>query len=151
MLTFRLDERLIRAYLCWQKFIPMKFHRISSEFGRQCQSLMEGYKKRLSQESSDYTLAAYCKEAGADYHKVIGWTSRHGYYYVRSIKSSIFGTLPSEDQGPCGGTSVQFMPGPGSTSKINASLKGFSIEFPYGVSLRIEECNCEGVITLLEI
>lgn len=80
-----------------------------------------------------------------DYHKVIGWTSRHGYH-VRSIKPSIIGTLPSEDPGHCGGTFVQFMPGPGSASKIDASLKGVSIEFPDGVSLRLEECNCVGVI-----
>ena len=126
----------------------MKIHRISSEFGRQCQSLLEGYKKRLSQESSDYTLAAYCKESGVDYHKVIGWTSRHGYY-VRSIKSSIFGSSSAEDPGPCG-TFVQFMPGPGPSSRSSASLKGVSIDFPDGVSLRLEECNCEGVITLLE-
>lgn len=78
-----------------------------------------------------------------DYHKVIGWTSRQGYF-VRSIKSSIFGTLPSEDPGPCGGTLVQFIPGHSSASKIDASIKGVSIEFPDGVSLRLEECNCEG-------
>jgi len=126
----------------------MKIHRISSEFGRQYQSLLDGYKERLRQESSDYTLAAYCKESGVDYHKVIGWTSRHGYY-VRNIKSEVFGMLPSDVPGPCE-TFVQFMPGPGSSPRSGASLKGVSIDFPDGVSLRLEECNCEGVITLLE-
>ncbi len=126
----------------------MKIHRISSEFGRQCQSLLDGYKERLRQASSDYTLAAYCKESGVDYHKVIGWTSRHGYY-VRNIKSEVFGMSPSDVPGLFE-TFVQFMPGPGSSPRSGASLKGVSIDFPDGVSLRLEECNCEGVITLLE-
>lgn len=118
----------------------MKNQQVLSAFGRQCLSILEGYKKRLGQEPSEYSLKSYCDELEVEYRKVIEWTSRHGYY-VRSIKSEV--------AGPCE-TFVQFRPRQTRPSEGCASLKGVSIAFPDGVGLRLEECSCEGVISLLE-
>lgn len=79
---------------------------------------------------------------------MIDWTSRHGYY-VRSIKSEVAGDSLSEVAGSCK-TFVQFRPRQTRPSEGSASLKGVSIAFPDGVSLRLEECSCESAISLLE-
>lgn len=126
----------------------MKNQQVPSAFGRQCLSVLEGYKKRLGQEPAEYSLKSYCDEIGVEYHKVIDWTSRHGYY-VRSIKSEVAGDSLSEVAGSCK-TFVQFIPRQTRPSEGSASLKGVSIAFPDGVSLRLEECSCESAISLLE-
>lgn len=80
---------------------------------------------------------------------MIEWTSRHGYY-VRSIKSEVAGASLSEVAGPCE-TFVQFRPRQTRPSEGCAfRSRGVSIAFPDGMSLRLEECSCEGVISLLE-
>ena len=118
----------------------MKNQQVLSSFGRQCLSILEGYKERLGQESAEYPLKAYCNELGVEYRRVIEWTSRHGYF-VRDIKSEVAGLCE---------TFVQFRPWQTGSSEGRAPLKGVSIAFPDGVGLRLEECSCESVISLLE-
>ena len=125
----------------------MKNQHIPSAFGRECIALLDGYKKRLSQESPDYTLKSYCDEKGVSYRKVIEWTTRHGYF-VRAIKTEVYGASLLEEKVP-GETFVQFHPKRESHTG-GYPLCGVSITFPDGVNLRLEECSTENVIALLD-
>ena len=125
----------------------MKNRQVPSAFGRQCISILEGFKKRLVQESSEYTLKSYCEELDIDYRRVIEWSTRHGYY-VRAIKSEVYGPDLVDTAGLCE-TFVQFRPEPSPRTE-GCPLRGVSIVFQDGVSLRLEESDCESVIALLE-
>lgn len=116
--------------------------------GKQCISVLNGYKKRLSEESPEYSLRAYCSERGINYHQVLDWTSRHGYY-LRDIRAEVFGGFPAEEP-TSGEMFVQFRPRRTSASKGRTKLKGISITFPNGVNLGLEDCDCEEVIALID-
>lgn len=117
---------------------------MSSEFGQQCLKLIESYKEAVA-KNPDLTLKSHSESNGMVYRRVIDWTSRRGIF-VREIKGKAIG----------GDGSRTFVPITVSQSGHMSSfrhnlLSGVSIGFPDGVSLRLEECGVEELISLLTL
>ena len=111
-----------------------------------CLSAMDGYRKCLTEISPDYKLVDYCKERDIPYRKMVDWMSRNGYK-VKDMKRDLF----ASDGASSPGTFLQFTPSAPSLESCDSQLKGVGIVFPDGVSLSLQECSCESVITLLEV
>ena len=97
------------------------------------------------------TLSAYCKSVHVNYDGMKKWVSSSGLS-VRRLKQSTRGNAPLPVVGRVQETTLsafmQFVPS--SVPSASAPLRGVSLTFPDGVSLTLQECTPEGIVTLLE-
>lgn len=96
------------------------------------------------------TLSAYCKQVHVSYEGMKKWVSASGLS-VRRLKQSHSKApcqVVTSEQEESLDTFMQFIPTTAPTSSI--PMHGVHISFPDGVSLTLQECSPEGIVTLLD-
>ena len=95
------------------------------------------------------TLSSYCKEKHVHYKGVRQWLKRQGLS-VRSYKK-YYRARPKERISVAEPVSlpkfIQIIP---SGAGGAPSLHGVSVKFPDGVTLTLQDCTPEGIVTLIE-
>lgn len=96
------------------------------------------------------TLAAYCKSEHINYEGMKKWVSASGLS-VRRLKQRYRNApipVASREQEDTTSAFMRFIPS--SAPAASEPLRGVHISFPDGVSLTLQECTPEGVVTLLD-
>ncbi|GAB6119726.1 hypothetical protein JCM30204_08750 [Dysgonomonas termitidis] len=93
------------------------------------------------------SFKTYCRDNSINYKKILDWMQRHGIY-MRQLQDEARG----EDlaNGNCQPTFIQFRP-QSHPVMANSALKGVSITFPNNISLTLQECTSESLISLLSL
>ena len=97
------------------------------------------------------TLSAYCKQVHVSYEGMKKWVSASGLS-VRHLKQSHRKTQSQVSKGDEHEDTLdafmQFLPS--SVPAVSTPMRGVCISFPDGVSLTLQECTPEGIVTLLD-
>lgn len=123
-----------------QEFTEMAFMRY--------QRTWRGFAAILNRGGSA-TLSAYCKSVHVNYEGMKKWVSASGLSVRRLKQGKRTAPCPPEADASVDalGMFVQFMPpAPG----MSTPMHGVSVSFPEGISLTLQECTPEGIVTLLE-
>lgn len=104
---------------------------------------------RLLNEAPTLTLKSFCKSSSVNYRGMLKWTRRQGLSVKTRKKDrkerKTGETIPLEKVHPF----VQLVPPQAAVSQANC-LHQVNITFPDGVSLTLQECTFEGVVTLID-
>ena len=104
---------------------------------------------QLLSEAPTLTLRSFCKSASVNYRGMLGWARRQGLSVKvqkrRHQTHKNEETLPLEKVYPF----VQIVPSQATAARADA-LHQVNITFPDGVSLMLQECTFESVVTLIE-
>ncbi|GAB6118923.1 hypothetical protein [Dysgonomonas termitidis] len=106
---------------------------------------IECYKEYLKKDSY-LSFKSYCRDNNIKYEKILDWAQRRGIF-MRRLQAEARGEgITNEDQQ----TFIQFRPQshPVGTGSV---LKGVSITFPHNISLTLQECTAESLISLLSL
>ena len=106
-------------------------------------AVVKNYKDTLKTRP-DLSLASYCRDTNIDYARILDWMNRRGLS-VRQLRSEARGEGLSYESLP---TFMQFRPQVGA-GIADCPLKGVSISYPNNMSLTLQECSIESVISLL--
>ena len=96
------------------------------------------------------TLAAYCKSVHVSYEGMKKWVSASGLS-VRRLKQShraAASPVVASEREETLDSFMQFIPA--SVPTASTPMRGVCIRFPDGVSLTLQECTPEGIVTLLD-
>lgn len=95
------------------------------------------------------TLKSFCKSTSVNYRGMLKWTRRQGLSVRTRKKGRRKGkteeTIPLEKVHPF----VQLIPPQAAVSQANC-FHQVNITFPDGVSLTLQECTFEGIVTLID-
>ncbi|MBR1509335.1 MAG: hypothetical protein IJ623_01605, partial [Bacteroidales bacterium] len=104
----------------------------------------------LFQRGGSATLSAYCKSVHVSYEGMKKWVSASGLSVRRLKQSRRDASSPAvatEQEEPLTAF-MQFIPS--SVPAASEPLQGVHISFPDGVSLTLQACTPEGIVTLLD-
>jgi hypothetical protein len=95
------------------------------------------------------TLSAYCASVHVNYNGMKHWVAASGLSVRRLKKSSRMPRVQAEGSAAAGVPEmfVRIMP---PTPGMSVPMHGVCINFPDGVSLTLQECTPEGIVTLLD-
>lgn len=96
------------------------------------------------------TLSSYCESVHVNYNGMKHWVAANGLSVRRLKQSRRNASSPavaSEQEEPLTAF-MQFIPS--SVSAASEPLQGVRISFPDGVSLTLQACTPEGIVTLLD-
>ena len=113
------------------------------------QRTWRGYEAIFSRGGSA-TLSSYCKSVHVNYNGMKHWVAANGLS-VRRLKKSNHIPKTTAGEIASGDTLdmfVQFIPPVHPTTSV--TMHGVCISFPDGVSLTLQECTPEGIVTLLD-
>ena len=104
---------------------------------------------RLLTEAPTLTLKSFCKSSSVNYRGMQKWTRRQGLSVKTRKRAREKGkaeeTIPLEKVHPF----VQLVPPQAAVPQGNC-LHQVNITFPDGVSLTLQECTFEGIVTLID-
>ncbi len=96
------------------------------------------------------TLSSYCESVHVNYNGMKHWVAANGLSVRRLKKSNRNASFPAaaggQEETP--GAFMQFIPA--SIPAASEPLRGVHISFADGVSLTLQECSPESVVTLLD-
>ncbi|MDR1203597.1 MAG: hypothetical protein LBL58_18470 [Tannerellaceae bacterium] len=107
---------------------------------------LKAYKECLKTDPY-LSFRSYCRDNNLIYEKILEWMNRRGIF-IREFQAKAKGEGLSKDKSQP--TFIRFRPQnhPVMTASI---LKGVSITYPNNISLTLQECTVESLVSLLSL